>query len=256
MYVEDFRFTANTQQLVGTRITDTRQAEPSILALHGLGATATRHRIRYLLDDLAEHGHGSVTFDFSGNGESTGELTESTLRGRTVETLAAATWLGRSEPPVLLGTSMGGHLAASAVPDLRPRGLVLFCPAAYPDTAADTKFDGGLARPDSYPDSPAYAGIREFDGDLLIVAARHDHVVPPTVVDGYLANARRARSAEVIWLDCDHFVHRWLPDQRDRRVEIAEAVLRLLAKRSRPTDRSDTDPAAQPKEFTNGVHRG
>ncbi|HEY3606278.1 MAG TPA: alpha/beta fold hydrolase [Pseudonocardiaceae bacterium] len=229
MHTEDFFFTANEQRLAGTRITPDGRTDAAVLALHGLGATSTRGRIRYLLDDLAAAGHGSVTFEFSGNGDSTGMLTESTLRGRRLETLAAAEWLVGEAPRVLLGTSMGAHLAATTVPELRPRGLVLFCPAAYPAGAADLRFDGSLSAPNNYPDSPAYAGIREFDGDLLIVATRGDQVIPPAVIDGYLDNARNAKSTEVIWIDdCDHLVHRWLPDQPAPRAEITQAVLRLL----------------------------
>lgn len=227
---EDFVFTANGQRLAATKTVPAGRPGPGILALHGLGPTATRHRVRYLLDAFAVHGYGSITFDFSGNGDSTGVLAESSLRGRRAETLAAAGHLSQSVATVLIGTSMGAHLAAWAVPELRPRGLVLFCPAAYPEGTADLRFDGSLARPGNYADSPAYAGLREFDGDLLIIGARQDQVVPPAVIDGYLANACAARSAEVIWLnDCDHFVHRWLPFQDACQAEIVQATVRLLA---------------------------
>ncbi len=226
---EDFDFSANGQCLAATKILDQDGAGPEILALHGLGETSTRHRIRYLLEPLAAQGHGSITFDFSGNGDSTGALRTSTLRGRRVEALGAAAYLDKAVAPVLLGTSMGAHLAASIVPEVRPRGLVLFCPAAYPGTAADQPFDGSLARPGNYPDSPAYAGLREFEGDLLLLVADHDKVVAPAVIEGYLANAGRARSVEVMRFDCDHFVHRWLPDQDARRDETVRAIARLLS---------------------------
>lgn len=239
MHTEDFAFDADGQRLAATTTAGADGSEPDILALHGLGLTATRHRVRYLLDALAAHGHGSVTFDFSGNGDSTGVLTESTLRGRRIEALGAAEHLGKAVAPVLMGTSMGAHLAASLIPETRPRGLVLFCPAAYPASAADLRFDGSLVPPGNYADSPAYAGLREFDGDLLIVGAAQDQVVAPEVITGYLDNATRARSAEVLWLDgCDHFVHRWLPDQDDRRAEVLQAVLRLLSADPRSLQRS------------------
>ncbi|MER6098217.1 alpha/beta hydrolase [Streptomyces sp. NPDC001728] len=226
----EFVFEAAGERLAATSTTGADGSDPQILTLHGLGATATRHRARYLLDPLADHGHGSLTFDFSGNGDSTGELTRSTLRRRRAETLAAADRLDKTRPPVIIGTSLGAHLAAWTVPDLRPRALVLFCPATYPAGAADLPFDGSLVRPANHPDSPAYAALRRFDGDLLIFGARQDQVCPPEVIEGYLDSARRARSVEVVWLEgCDHFVHRWLPDQESPREEAVQAVLRLLA---------------------------
>lgn len=227
---EDFFFEAGGERLAATRTTGAGGSDPAILSLHGLGTTATRHRMRYLLDAWADHGHGSLTFDFSGNGDSTGELTRATLRRRRDETLAAAGRLGKAGRPVVIGTSLGAHLAAWTVRELRPRALVLFCPATYPEHAADQPFDGSLVRPAGHRDSPAYAALRDFEGDLLIFGARQDQVCPPEVIEGYLGNARRARSARVVWFEgCDHFVHRWLPNQESPREQTVQAVLRLLA---------------------------
>ncbi|MEU6389317.1 alpha/beta fold hydrolase [Streptomyces sp. NPDC046939] len=227
--VSEFAFEAAGERLAATKITGAGGADPAILSLHGLGPTTTRHRTRYLLDELADHGHTCLTFDFSGNGDSTGELARSTLRRRRAETLAAADRLDPTRPPVILGTSMGAHLAAWTVPELRPRCLMLFCPATYPAHAADLPFDGNLPRPARHPDSPAYAALAEFEGSLLIVGARQDQVCPPEVIEGYLDAARRARSVEVVWLDgCDHFVHSWLPGRTTLREEVVQSMVRLL----------------------------
>jgi pimeloyl-ACP methyl ester carboxylesterase len=246
---EDFVFSVNGQRLTGTRIIPAGGHGPGILALHGLGTTASRSRIRYLLDPLAEQGYGSVTFDFSGNGDSTGTLEESSLQRRRDETLAAARRLSPAVAPVVIGTSMGAHLAAWTVPQIRPRGLVLFCPAAYPTHAAGLKFDGSLARPGNYADSPAYAGLREFDGDLLIIGSRQDQVIPADVIAGYLANASSARSKEVIWLDGgDHFVHRWLPGQEASRSQVTQAITRLLANSCQAVPPQAVPPQAVPPQ--------
>lgn len=226
---EDFAFSADGQRLAATRILPADGRAPQVLHLHGLGPTANRHTIRYLLDPLAEAGYGSVTFEFSGNGESTGVLESSTLRGRRAETVAAAAQLDPDTAPVLIGSSMGAHLACWTAPELKPRALILFCPAAYPASMTDAKFDGTQAKPGAYDDSPAYAGIREFTGDLLVVAARDDEVVPPPVVEGYLRQAVAARSAKAVWIeDCGHFIHRRLPDQGRLKAEVLAQMLRVL----------------------------
>lgn len=229
MRTEELVITADGQRLAATKVYPSTGLAPSVLTLHGLGATANRHTIRYVLDDLAVHGYGSMCFDFSGNGDSTGVLSGSSLRRRRAELMAAAGELSDAQAPVLIGTSMGAHLAAWSVPVLRPRGLVLFCPAAYPASATDLVFDANFARPGNHPDSPAFAGIGELDGDLLIVAARNDHVVPADVVDGYLAHARKARSTTVIWIDdCDHFIHRALPHRPAARSQVLDAIRRVV----------------------------
>lgn len=220
---EDTFFDVGEHRLAATTVRAANGAAPDVVHLHGLGPTATRHIIRYLLDDLAEHGHSSVTFEFSGNGDSTGVMEEATLRRRKEESLAAAELLGGERRPVLIGTSMGAHLASWSVPQLKPRALVLFCPAAYPADAADQAFGEGT-RPGNHADSPAFAGISEFDGDLLIIGARKDQVVSADTIDGYLEHAAKARSQRVIWLDCDHFIHRWLPDQGAAKAEVLDAM--------------------------------
>jgi uncharacterized protein len=229
MFTEELVFSVNEHRLVGTKIYAADRREPSVVHLHGLGPTATRHGVRYLLDELAEHGYGSLTFDYSGNGDSIGVLEESTIGRRQEESLAAVAQLGCDEAPVLIGTSMGAHLAATTVPVLRPRGLVLFVPAAYPGGSDNLRFDGSLVKPGYYADSSAFVGLREFNGDLLIVAAKNDEVVPREVIDGYLANAQNTRSTEVIWFDCDHFIHRWLPEQETAKADAKKAILQVVS---------------------------
>lgn len=229
MFTEELLFDVNDQKLAGTMIFADHGRQPSIAHLHGLGPTASRHTVRYLLDVLAEHGHGSLTFEYSGNGDSTGVMEESCLARRRAETLAAVAQLNHDERPLLFGSSMGAHLASWVVPEVAPRGIVMFVPAAYPRGAENLLFDEGRARPGNYADSPAFAGLREFDGDLLIIAGKHDEVAPAEIVSGYVENARKARSVEVIWLDGDHFVHRWLPDRPAEKAEVLSALLRFVS---------------------------
>jgi alpha-beta hydrolase superfamily lysophospholipase len=199
-------------------------AQPSLLTLAGLGALAKRATVHYLMEDLAQRGLVSMSFDFSGNGDSEGVFEDGSLRRRERETLAAAGLLAPHKPPVLLGTSMGSYLAACVAPVLKPRALVLFCPSAYPDYVLDVKFDGNLARSGAYPNSPAFAAIASFTGDLLIIGGSHDHVVPREVLQHYMDCATRARSKELVWLDCDHFIHRWLPQQAGLREDIVARI--------------------------------
>ena len=230
MNTEDFHFMVGDHRLAATRVHPDGGGPTRVMTLHGLGTTATRHVIRYVLDHLASHGHGSMCFEFSGNGDSTGALAESGLQRRRDEAIGAAMHLDPGCPPVLIGTSMGAHLAAWISPALRPAALVLFCPAAYPAYAAEMPFNDQLARPGRHSDSPAYAGLREFDGELLIVGARDDRVVPPETLYGYLESAPRARRLELVWLDgCDHFIHRWLPHQGRLKDDVLAAILRIVA---------------------------
>jgi len=227
--IEELRIAVGAHTLAATKVLPAEGVAPSILTAHGYGPTATRHTVRYLLDELAAQGFGSLCFEFAGNGDSTGTLGDATLSGRQAELLAAADQLDPTRPPVLIGTSMGAHLAACAAERLRPAGLVLFCPAAYPQRAADRPFGQGLLPVGVHPDSPAFAGIKRFRGDLLVIAARQDQVVPSEVAEAYFEQAVTARSRSLIWIeDCDHFIHRSLPNRPHERARITERIRSLL----------------------------
>jgi uncharacterized protein len=230
---EEFFFEAGCERLAATRILSASGNLPSAVSFHGLGVTATRTRIRYLLDHLAvEAGVSSICFDFSGNGDSSGRFESASLRRRAEESLAAAKLLAMTGPRVLIGTSMGAHLAAQVSPDIAPRSLILFCPAAYPEDAADERFDENFVRfnnrtvtPEVLRGSPALKALRGFKGKLLVVAGTEDKVIPRRVIDLYLESAAAASKRRVIWLEgCDHFVHPWLAQHHEERVMVLEAV--------------------------------
>lgn len=111
--------------------------------------------------------------------------------GRRVEMLIAA---GRAaeRPLVLVGSSLGGHVAATAAATLRPAGLFLMAPAFYMP---------GLERytPQDIP-CPA-----------CIVHGWHDDIVP---VENSIRWGREHRAALHI-LDSDHRLEDRIPELRE-----------------------------------------
>src|SRR5690348_16994249 len=83
-----------------------------------------------------EHGRGSIRFDYSGHGESSGDFAEGTI-GRWLEESAAVFERFAKGPTVLIGSSMGGWIALLLARELKLRktvgsvaGMVLIAPAA------------------------------------------------------------------------------------------------------------------------------
>lgn len=76
-----FDETVGTERLRAEITLPEKGGKPVVLALHGAGK-AVRGRIRYLADFLASCGYGTVRFDFSGHGESSGQLEEASLDRR------------------------------------------------------------------------------------------------------------------------------------------------------------------------------
>lgn len=186
---------------------------PRVLSLHGAGPS-NRARMDYLAAHLARLGWGTVRFDFSGHGDSSGTMSESSIDKRMQEALAVATELDRTKAPVLIGTSMGGHLAVRLSEDLGPSHLILFCPAAY-GAATETitfgpAFTDALRRPGSYHNSLAYSAISHYAGRLTIIIGAEDEIIPGEVIDRYLAAAKRARSVRLERLaGAPHQIHGW-----------------------------------------------
>ena len=211
MQTEALHFTVGSETLAATRILAEPGATPTVISFHGTGPTAHQGTIRYVLDHLATHGISSACFDFSGHGGSTGQAEAVNLEVRTREALEAATFLCPPSPAAIIGTSMGGYLAAVLSPRLQARTLVLFAPAAY-------SWDGA--------ESPAFAALRTFSGKLLIIAGRNDEGAE--MIEGFVRSAIVATS-RLIWLEgCGHRVHPWLREHDHERAmllaEIAAAI--------------------------------
>jgi len=111
--------------------------------------------------------------------------------------------LGADEGPILVGSSLGGHVSAAASVELNARGLFLLAPAFY------------MRGFEQYTPKPAACPI-------AIVHGWHDDIVP---VDNSIRYARE-QNASLYVLDADH---RML-DQIDIIAEYFEQFLRALLK--------------------------
>lgn len=184
----------------------------TVLSLHGAGP-AGRERIGYLAEHLVSRGFGAFCFDFSGHGESTGKLQESSLVGRAVQAKAALEFMPQFAT-VLIGTSMGGHVASSIVSATRAKFLILFCPALYGDDCVDVPFDerftASIRKPSSFANSSARSDLGEFQGRSLIIIGEEDKIIPPRVVEIYRQELQKNSELTFVRLPgAPHNIHGW-----------------------------------------------
>src|SRR2546425_11226766 len=106
MLIKKVQFAVGGEALAGNIISGSELDEPRLLLVHGAGQ-ATKERARPLALKLAEYNISSFGFDFSGHGESTGKLEESSLYKRTTEAKEACRFLTSEEPLTVCGFSMG-----------------------------------------------------------------------------------------------------------------------------------------------------
>src|SRR6478672_4959610 len=166
----------------------TRPGRPGVVWLCGLKSEMTSTKASVLAKWAREQGLACLRFDYSGHGQSEGRFEDCTL-GRCLEEARAAFTQLTSGPQVVVGSSMGGHIALLLLRALmseapaeaqRIKALALIAPAwdlgdlmwaNLPESARREVMEKGIyLRPSRYGDGP-YPITRTF-----IEEARRHHI--------------------------------------------------------------------------------
>jgi pimeloyl-ACP methyl ester carboxylesterase len=174
---------------------DAYAASCATLVLHGAGGSC-RERFTSLRGALDERGMPSVSFDFIGHGETGGALLGSSLSERT-EQAAAVIRHACHEPLTIVGASMSAYTAIRLTEMFAVENLVLLAPAVYSADAYrlpfGPDFSAAIRVPGSWRRSDAFGILSRFTGNLLVVAAEHDQVIPPGLVELIRESAESAK---------------------------------------------------------------
>lgn len=192
----------------------------------------------------ARHGLASTVFDYSGHGISSGKFTDGSIGHWLEEAMAVFTSVTRG-PQIIIGSSMGGHIALLLLRSLlktspehaaRVKGLVLIAPAwdmteelmwkKFPEAARRALHDDGVymrasACADPYPITRL---LIEDGRNHLLARQPFDPGCPVIILQGLLdADVPAEHTRELL---------SFLTGQDIRLVEIADGEHRL----SRPED--------------------
>ncbi|MFF7755822.1 alpha/beta fold hydrolase [Streptomyces sp. NPDC007971] len=213
----------------------------TVVLLHGAG-TGSKERLLPLLAEFAAHGCLALAFDFSGHGESTGELSELSLRRRFEQAVAVIGGLAPARDPlVLVGFSMSGQTVADLIRHYGQRvaAVGLCAPAVYTPEAWDVPFGDGRGRfseiirtPGSWRASPALEVLRAYEGRSVLAVPGSDAVIPAEVTEA-VQDALSARS-QYTRFELPHAEHRlglWFGDHAEDRGRFAAALLSGLDER-------------------------
>ena len=173
------------------------------IVLHGAGKSS-RTRFSRLREALNDQGIPSSSFDLIGHGKTGGDILDSSLHSRTEQAAAVIQHTCR-EPLTLIAASMSGYTAIKLTEIFSVTNLILLVPAVYTHRAYDLPFGPEFSRairpPGSWNDSDAFSIMAEFSGNLLIIAAEFDDVIPTKVIERIYSSANSARSKHL------HIVH-------------------------------------------------
>ena len=200
---------------------DRYATECRTIVLHGAGKSS-RARFSRLRRSLNANGMPSVSFDFIGHGETGGSLLGSTLHART-DQAAAVIRHACVEPLTLVAASMSGYTAIKLSETFAVENLILLVPAVYTHRAYDipfgSAFSAAIRRPGSWRDSDAFRVLSAFKGNLLIIAAESDDVIPREIIEGIYAAANNARARHLHIVPGSRHVSLF-PRERDFRLAI------------------------------------
>jgi dipeptidyl aminopeptidase/acylaminoacyl peptidase len=189
---------------------------PGVLLVHGWDGSQQQYVAR--AHEIASLGCICLTFDLRGHVRHQ-EQRENVSREDNLRDVLAAYDVLVGHPAVdpaaiaIVGSSYGGYLAAIATTERPVRWLGLRVPALYHDSDWHTP-KSQLSRDElvalrhsavEAKDNRALAACAAFKGDVLIVQSEHDHLVPPQVIQNYLAACAGARSLTYrVVTDADH----------------------------------------------------
>ncbi|MFG2530858.1 alpha/beta hydrolase [Streptomyces sp. NPDC048516] len=204
------------------------------MVLHGAG-TGDKTRHTALLTDFAARGHHALACDFSGHGNSTGQLGELSLQRRFLQARAV---IDHCVPAgfglALIGFSMSGQTVADLAAHYGSRvaSIGLCAPAVYAADAWTVPFGAGFTEiirtPGSWRTSPAFEVFRSLSARAVLATPADDAVIPPAVTQAIASalGASRSRFTRFVHPGADHRLGSWFAANSAPRGRFATAVLR------------------------------
>jgi esterase/lipase len=225
---QGFKLTAGNEELSGA-IYSAQDKSPNFVFMHGAGKGG-KFRIFPYLEFLMQKGLSVLAFDFSGHGDSTGKLNESSLEKRMNEARSVIDKYADQKNLTLSGSSMGGYIALKLLDFYDVKNLILFCPAIYDRKALkaqfDEKFTNIIREENSWQNTDIAESLNKFKGNLLIVIGQKDNIIPKNVIDFIYDNATSSNKKEVLWIkDAPHDVHTWLSDHPDEMKQVINKIV-------------------------------
>ncbi|MFF8020013.1 phosphotransferase [Streptomyces sp. NPDC007896] len=220
----------------GTGHGDGRGATATVVLLHGAGL-GNKERLLPLLEEFVARGCRGLALDFSGHGESSGELKDLSLRRRFEQAVSVIDASVPADGPlILVGFSMSGQTVADLAGHYGRRvvALGLCAPAVYGAEAWQVPFgESGRGRfseiiraPDSWRQAPALDVLRGYDGRAVLAVPGTDAVIPPAVTNAVTdALTARAQFTRLEFPDADHMLGLWLREHAADRARFVDAVL-------------------------------
>ncbi len=203
----------------------------NVVILHGAGKSG-RDRYYDFADNIMRRGYGVVLFDFSGHGDSSGQLGQSSLARRKSQAYEVIKRLLPEDSTFyLIGFSMGAQTASDLLNYYGARipAILLGCPGIYDRKAVDIKFDNSnftktIRANNSWQNSLAIDSLREYNGETIVVIGEEDPVIPKDVISLITRNAKDPTL--LTYAGVDHQLAKWLSLHTDELEHLVDELLK------------------------------
>jgi len=113
--IETFELRVDNKSICGVLHLPLLKKPPCVITCHGLFSSKDSDKFLSIARVFTDRGIAVIRFDFSGCGESTGSIADTTVRGRLAELTAVVQFAKQHQLPGLrlglLGSSLGGYLS-------------------------------------------------------------------------------------------------------------------------------------------------
>lgn len=234
MIKKDFSVCVNDEIIAATILSkNSNSSLPRFIFLHGAGA-GNKEKVHNIAFPIINLGINILTLDFSGHGESTGDLKKSSLQKRVNEAKTVINTFASKEPLVICGFSMGGYVAIKLLDLYKIDTIVLFCPALYDKKAYSVSFDNGFTEiiraTESWRKTDAITSLEKFTGNLLIVIGESDEIIPSGVIELIVRHTPNAKKKEVYIIpNCPHRINTWIEGKKIELEKLHQKIIEYVS---------------------------
>ena len=234
MIQKSFSMKINKEIIAGTIFSkDNINIPPQFVFLHGAGS-GVKERVLSIAAPIINHHINILAFDFSGHGESSGELKKGCLEKRVHEAkLVMHQFCLEEKPLIICGSRMGGFIAIKLLEFFKISTLILLCPALYTKKAYAIPFDSGFTEvirsPESWKQTDVFPLLKNFTGRILIVMGGKDEVIPPGVIELIDFHTPKAKQKELYVIsNCPHSITTWIYDRESEQKKLHQKILDFI----------------------------
>ena len=214
-----------------------------VLFLHGAGK-ANRTRFQGIRTRLSKKFRiSSTAFDYLGHGDSTESTLPDCLKLRTEQACEVIKRMRPSGRLSIVASSMSAYIALKLTEQYQVRNLILIVPAVYHQNAYAVPFSSAFTKiirqDSSWVNSDAWSILEAYTGNLLIIFAENDEVIPKELIKYLYDFSTNTNSRKVCMIPgAPHRILEFISGRPEYLKDLASEMNALITEKARPSSKA------------------